>query len=739
MYRISIRTYVHSTTLPSAGDVSVHLHQSVTDFHSCSSLSFARVPFIMPNASTWCSVITSVAIVTDCSSFSFHSDKRLRRPLGPSPASEMAVKYSVNGSGSLCHGMQDHMHCRPGKASLLSHRRKGSALFINNQNRDDTGVNQNPAWHSAFSMSIASFVVIGLSFFGTPDSSSAFDSTTFNEMFFSSQNYPTKGTIAIMVTTTTPITSAPSNSELFQYPTKLKSGQSSEPSQAKINYYQKNDVSKNVNLKQTGKNLVPVVKMQQNKLVGSKQNIAKTPEIPLDSEKTRDSLAVMNQPKETTKMPNSNEKLLQPKKNIAGAEKLNDPSKKSAKGELQAIDVKKVAEENTIDIELVCKDDDRPLRIPSQSAIIKIDRNTFQKIKVSQPSFLQWLPPSLQPRFQSMQVLKSIPNDQLFFASVVAGSLTEIIRTLLLYPLGTVKARVQARTLRSTNRNRPLLRKLRVTWLTFLYETKRGGWYDGILPTLLISIPASGVYSGVKDVSRRIFSMVVPVQFFSFLFHGDIATSSYFSVLGINLLAAFVADVASLAIRVPADVLSLRLQVFGNTNVKSDLSDWAKDSILLLPAMVTTDLPFLLSRIFLNAAVTTSGENLGRYEIETIAVACLCAFLTTPFDVARTRILLPTLPSEEVEDNIGMIGQSESQRRRRLVASSKYREQRRQKLSVLITMKSIAAEGNGGLQNLFAGWIERTAFLGVGRAWLDPLRVIGYLGIRDALLLKLFD
>ena len=54
-------------------------------------------------------------------------------------------------------------------------------------------------------------------------------------------------------------------------------------------------------------------------------------------------------------------------------------------------------------------------------------------------------------------------------------------------------------------------------------------------------------------------------------------------------------------------------------------------------------------------------------------------------------------------------------------------------------MKAITKEGNGGVQNLYAGWFERTAFLGVGRAWLDPLRVIGYLGLRDALLLKLFD
>jgi len=107
--------------------------------------------------------------------------------------------------------------------------------------------------------------------------------------------------------------------------------------------------------------------------------------------------------------------------------------------------------------------------------------------------------------------------------------------------------------------------------------------------------------------------------------------------------------------------------------------------------------------------------------------------------VARTRILLPTLPSEEEVNEYDPLNQSQNERRRRLVASSKYREQRRQKLSVLITMKKIAAEGDGGVQNLYAGWLERTAFLGIGRAWLDPLRVIGYLGIRDALLLKLFD
>ncbi len=202
--------------------------------------------------------------------------------------------------------------------------------------------------------------------------------------------------------------------------------------------------------------------------------------------------------------------------------------------------------------------------------------------------------------------------------------------------------------------------------------------------------------------------------------------ASVYSALVVSLLAAFVADIASLALRTPADVLSLRLQVFGGTNVNSDLSSWLKDSIALLPAMIVTDTPYLLSRIFLNAAILTGGENLGKYEVETIVVACFCAFLTTPFDVARTRILLPT-PSDE------------SILARRLVASSKYRERRRQKVSVPLTMKRIVAEGNGGIQNLYTGWLERTLFLGFGKAWLDPLRIIGYLGLRDAILLKFFD
>ena len=303
-------------------------------------------------------------------------------------------------------------------------------------------------------------------------------------------------------------------------------------------------------------------------------------------------------------------------------------------GELKVIDANKIAEEGRIDVELVYRR--RPLDVVAPS--IKIDRETYQKVRVYQPpDFLTYLPSSVQPlvsgQFRSYsKVLKTIPNEQLFVASVLAGSVTEIARAMLLYPLSTIKSRVQARKRKSSRRinnrrgrKRKLRNTLRVTWLTFLHETKRGDLYAGLLPTLLVSAPSSGVYSGAKELSKRALSIViVHSSQISSLYNlpplPGPSLSPYVGTLVVNLLSAFVADIAALAIRTPADVLSLRLQVFGRTNVRSDFGDWARDSVALLPAMIVTDTPLLLSRIFLNAAITTSGENLGRYEFETIAI-----------------------------------------------------------------------------------------------------------------------
>ena len=55
------------------------------------------------------------------------------------------------------------------------------------------------------------------------------------------------------------------------------------------------------------------------------------------------------------------------------------------------------------------------------------------------------------------------------------------------------------------------------------------------------------------------------------------------------------------------------------------------------------------------------------------------------------------------------------------------------------TFRAIINESDDGISNLFRGWFERALYLGIGRAWLEPLQIVGYIAIRDAILLKWFD
>ena len=125
-----------------------------------------------------------------------------------------------------------------------------------------------------------------------------------------------------------------------------------------------------------------------------------------------------------------------------------------------------------------------------------------------------------------------------------------------------------------------------------------------------------------------------------------------------------------------------------------------------LPAVIATDLPYLLSRIALNSIILPGPIDMGRYEIGVVSTAVLCAFLTTPFDVARTRILV----------------------------NGEYNYYR----GLLPTFRDILKEGEGGISNLWAGWLERTAYLGISAMWL-PFSLVFYIAVRDAILLEWFD
>ena len=418
----------------------------------------------------------------------------------------------------------------------------------------------------------------------------------------------------------------------------------------------------------------------------------------------------------------------------------NKNSKPKVK-KIAPINVTQVARETGVNITVV--EEGR------RTAIITLDSQTFQKNRQF-AGLPGWLPPYLTPH---PKVVKDIPNSELLTAAIVAGSAIEMMRTALLYPLQTLKARIQsdshhhfARRRRSSSSFSSyslLRRRLRRLQLNAVRHVREGNLYAGLLPSLLVSVPATGVYYGARDITKRMLLM-----------SGSISADNNTSDLVLALTAAFVADVISLVFRTPADTLALRLQVASaqddvqprddgddgdvvdneiaqqladaleEARIEKQVGNWFVESLERLPAAILTDLPYLLSRIAVNGVILQSGSGssigIGQYEIATLCSAVLCAFLTTPFDVARTRILVDS----DADPSNGVDGGS--------VVVEKGAD------GLLATFRAVMKEGEGGLGNLFAGWLERTAYLGISSLWL-PFALVFYVAIRDAILLEWFD
>ena len=145
--------------------------------------------------------------------------------------------------------------------------------------------------------------------------------------------------------------------------------------------------------------------------------------------------------------------------------------------------------------------------------------------------------------------------------------------------------------------------------------------------------------------------------------------------------------------------------------------------------VILTDLPYLLSKIALNKAFIQGSLSVSEYAGYAALASVVAGFLTTPFDVARTRILLGTWSDDEVapDDN-----NNDNDSEEGIATGSNPGD------SVYRTMIQITKEGDGSIRNLFSGWLERVVYLGIGRAWLEPIQLIGYIGIRDAVLLEWF-
>jgi len=400
-------------------------------------------------------------------------------------------------------------------------------------------------------------------------------------------------------------------------------------------------------------------------------------------------------------------------------ESITPPLSKVTSPKLEPVNLTKVASETNVNVTINC-----------EKMCVSIDSSNFTFNKVEKAKTPDWLPSWLAPK---SQVVKKIPNSELLVAATAAGAVTEMVRTSLLYPLQTVKVRLQA------DRNGNLFKDQEPREIPSLSEQLKtlgsnikqkiddGDLYAGLSPTLLVSVPATGIYYGVRDVAKRLLFMT-PLD----------ATT-------IAVAGALVGDVVSLCFRVPSDALAIRLQT-QNDDDDAALGDWLGDAFRRLPMVILTDLPYLASKIVLNKSLIQGSMSVSEYALFAAIASIVAGALTTPFDVARTRILLDKWSVDDSNDETeaeGIAREPEGALDGSPIESSEELAQESETIgnpgdSVLRTMIQITKEGDGGIGNLFSGWLERVVYLGIGRAWLEPIQLIGYIGIRDAVLLEWF-
>jgi tRNA-dihydrouridine synthase 3 len=137
----------------------------------------------------------------------------------------------------------------------------------------------------------------------------------------------------------------------------------------------------------------------------------------------------------------------------------------SVLGRLEPINLTQVASETNINVTLTCSE-----------GCISVDSKNFTKIQQAKfpPWFPSWLKKSIPPK-----VVKQISDPELLVASTVAGASMEMFRTGLLYPLSTIKVRVQQDRHNFTCRPPPLSEKIVILGTNIKEKVQEGNLYAG--------------------------------------------------------------------------------------------------------------------------------------------------------------------------------------------------------------------------------------------------------------------
>ncbi|XP_073274906.1 uncharacterized protein [Primulina huaijiensis] len=207
--------------------------------------------------------------------------------------------------------------------------------------------------------------------------------------------------------------------------------------------------------------------------------------------------------------------------------------------------------------------------------------------------------------------------------SALAGGLSSALSTSFLYPVDTVKTRVQASTLSFPE------------VISKLPQLGVRGFYRGSIPAILGQFSSHGLRTGIFEASKLVLINVAPTL----------------PELQVQSIASFCSTVLGTAVRIPCEVLKQRLQAglfenVGEAIVGTLQQDGLKGFFRGTGATLFREVPFYVAGMGLYAESKKAVQKLLERELEpweTIAVGALsgglAAVVTTPFDVMKTRMM----------------------------------------------------------------------------------------------------
>ncbi|KAJ4977901.1 hypothetical protein NE237_008681 [Protea cynaroides] len=207
--------------------------------------------------------------------------------------------------------------------------------------------------------------------------------------------------------------------------------------------------------------------------------------------------------------------------------------------------------------------------------------------------------------------------------SALAGGLASALSTSLLYPVDTMKTRVQASTL-----SFPEI-------VSKLPQIGVRGLYRGCFPAILGQFSSHGLRTGIFEASKLLLVNVAPAL----------------PEIQVQSVASFCSTVLGTAVRIPCEVLKQRLQagIFDNVGeaIVGTLSkDGLKGFFRGTGATLFREVPFYVAGMGLYAESKKVAQQLLNRDLEpweTILVGALsgglAAVVTTPFDVMKTRMM----------------------------------------------------------------------------------------------------